>query len=264
MQTAYVKASSPESADYFGISIDFNRGGTTLVVGANREDSNSGAVYIFNKNNDVWEQNAYIKASNDSRYFGYSVALSLDGQTLAVGARYEDTNKTGVITDGSESLNPTTASLSGAVYLFKDNNGEWAQIAYVKASNTDAGDYFGHSVALSGDGTTLAVGANWEDNSVAGIITDGSEAIDDTGTAEESGALYLFSNSSGSWAQIAYIKASNTDAGDEFGSSVAISDDGNTFAVGAPLEDKGIKGLITDGSEVVAEAENDAGAVYVY
>jgi trimeric autotransporter adhesin len=125
-------------------------------------------------------QYAYGKASNtgDDDYFGYSVALS--GDTLAVGAAYEDSAGRGV--DGNQAGN--AASNSGAVYVFRRAGTAWQQEAYLKASNTGADDYFG-GVALSVD--TLAVATNHEDSEAQGV--DGNQ--DDNG-ATDSGAVYIF------------------------------------------------------------------------
>ncbi len=104
-------------------------------------------------------------------------------------------------------------------------------IGYVKASNTDEEDWFATSVALSADGNTLAVGAHGEASSGLGIDT--GEADD---SADKAGAVYVFTRMGGSWSQQAYVKASNTDAGDSFGSFVALSGDGNTLPWGLVLK----------------------------
>ncbi|MFP4611532.1 MAG: FG-GAP repeat protein, partial [Thiohalophilus sp.] len=81
-----------------------------------------------------------------------------------------------------------SASNAGAVYVFsRDSADVWSQQAYVKASNTWAGDRFGWSVALAADGDTLAVGANREDSNATGIDGDQSD-----NSATESGAVYLY------------------------------------------------------------------------
>ncbi len=131
-------------------------------------------------------QAAYGKASNtgSSDEFGYSVALS--GDTLAVGAYLEDSAATGI--DGDQSDN--AAFESGAVYVFRRSGTSWAQEAYLKASNTGSGDYFGVSVALSGD--TLAVGAYFEDSAATGIDTDQVDGDQADNAASESGAVYFF------------------------------------------------------------------------
>jgi hypothetical protein len=184
--------------------------------------------------------------------FGHRVALSRDGSTLAVSTHREDSNATGI--DGNQADN--SAGDSGAVYVFARDGGGWNQQAYVKASNTGVDDQFGWSMALSGDGSTLAVGTYLEDSSATGI--DGSQADN---SASNSGAAYVFERSGGAWRQQAYVKASNTGVGDEFGWSVALSADSATLAVGAPREDSNATGI--DGNQADNSATN-SGAVYLY
>src|SRR6185295_2739674 len=95
---------------------------------------------------------------------------------------------------------------AGAVYVFTRNGTMWRQSAYIKASNTRPGDVFGSSIALSADGLTLAVSAPGED-----------------GLATNSGAVYVFAHNGTTWSQPAYLKASNAEANDHFGASVALS-----------------------------------------
>src|SRR5262249_39444615 len=99
-----------------------------------------------------------------------------------------------------------------------------AQQAYLKASNTGAGDGFGISVAISGD--TVVVGAHGEDSNATGV--NGNQADN---SASSSGAAYVFVRTGGVWSQQAYLKASNTGMNDRFGWSVAVS--GDTVVVGA-------------------------------
>ncbi len=195
----------------------------------------------------------FFKASNTEAgdKFGEVVAISADGSTLAISAPQEDSGAIGI--DGSEADN--LAPDAGAVYVFVQSNGLWSKQAYIKASNTGAGDLFGSRLGLSDDGNLLVVAAPQEDSSATGI--GGNEADN---AAAASGAVYVFSRLAGVWSQQAYIKAGNTGAGDNFGSSVAISGDGFTLAVGAELEDSDASGI--DG------ADNDnlsgSGAVYVF
>ena len=196
----------------------------------------------------------YFKASNTEAgdKFGYAVSLSDSGDTLAVGAPFEDSNAIGI--NGNQADN--SAGSSGAAYIFTRNGNTWAQQAYIKASNTGAGDRFGDSLSLSDDGNTLAVGAWIEQSNASGI--NGNQADN---SADYSGAVYVFTRSGTAWTQQAYVKASNTAAGDQFGEIVSLSGDGNTLAVGTRLEDSnatGINGNQTDNSA------NGAGAVYVF
>ena len=265
----YFKASNTGTSDIFGTSIALSADGHTLAVGAPSENSaatgingdqadNSeerpGAVYVFSRTGTTWTQEAYVKASNTGSVdnFGISIALSADGDILAVGADWEASAATGI--NGDEIDNYATAA--GAVYVFSRTGATWAQQAYVKASNTDEFDFFGSSVALSADGSTLAVGALLEDSAASGI--NGNQADN---SAYSSGAVYIFSRTGATWAQQAYVKASNTDENDQFGFSVALSSDGSTLAVGAYAESSaasGINGNQADNSAYLA------GAVYVF
>jgi len=268
-QQAYVKASNTGANDDFGWSVALSSDGNTLAVGARREDSaatgiggnqadnsagDSGAVYVFTRTSGVWSQQAYVKASNTGAIddFGWSVALSSDGNTLAVGADTEDSAATGI--GGNQA--DKSAGNSGAVYVFTRTSGVWSQQAYVKASNTGANDEFGYSVALSGDGNTLAVGALVEDSAATGI---GGNQADNS--AAFSGAVYVFTRTSGVWSQQAYVKASNTGGSDFFGWSVALSSDGNTLAVGAVSEASAATGI---GGSQADNSALQSGAVYVF
>ena len=175
---------------------------------------------------------AYIKASNAKKddQFGYTVALSADGNTMAVGTTAEDSAAKGINGNQADHF----ALNAGAVYVFNRSGGNWVQQAYVKASNAKASDQFGASLALSGDGNTLAVGATGESSSATGM--NGNQA--DTSMAG-AGAVYIFTRSGATWSQQAYVKASNAgekEDGDQFGYSIAISLDGNTLATGAITE----------------------------
>ncbi|ENM5907273.1 hypothetical protein LPR20_003436, partial [Vibrio mimicus] len=201
-----------------------------------------------------------------SDLFGSAIALSDNGKMLVVGAYNEDNGAKGIITNGSEVIDLGTATNSGAVYVFiKDSSGSWAQSAYIKASNTGADDNFGASLVVSEDGNTLTVGAWFEDNSVTGVVVDGSE-ITDLSTINNAGAVYVFTkDNAGVWSQSAYIKGSNTGSGDSFGVSLSVSDNDKTLAIGATGESNSAKGIIINGSEIndVGSAAS-AGAVYLF
>jgi hypothetical protein len=274
VQQAYLKASNtdadPEFAeDFFGLSLALSADGSTLAVGATREDSSAtgvdgdqanndtrfaGAVYVFTRDAvDTWAQQAYVKASNTGAidFFGRSVSLSADGNTLAAGAFLEDGSATGV--NGNDADN--NAIDAGAIFVFaRDVGGSWTQQDYVKASNTGSGDRFGFSVSLSADGDTMAVGAQNEDSAATGVNGDG---LDDS--AIDSGAAYVFTRDTGGvWTEQAYLKASNTEAGDNFGFSIKVSSDGNTLAVSAWREDGGDSGNEADNSAA------DSGAAFIF
>ena len=272
-QEAYLKASNTGEFDKFGTATTLSADGNTLVVGAPEEASaaagingdqnddsqpRSGAVYVFVRNTGLWQQQAYIKASNSEErdQFGNAVSLSADGNTLAVGASGEASTATGV---NGEQFDADTFS-SGAVYVLVRNDGLWQQQAYVKASNTAVGDSFGAAVSLSADGSTLAVGADFEDSTATGINGDQSD-----NSQQGAGAVYVFVRSGGLWQQLSYVKASNTEdnllfGGDRFGHAVSLNADGNTLAVGAIDEDSQATGFNGD----QGNGAFTSGAVYLY
>lgn len=251
-----------------GQTLAISRDGSTLAIAAPHEDSEArgingdqadnsaygaGAVYVFVRKDQTWIQQAYLKASNTSLLdgFGFAISLSGDGNTLAVSANYEDSGATGI--DGDQA--DETAAEAGAVYVFVRASDSWSQQAYIKPSNTETADRFGFSVALSDDGSTLAVGAISEDSAVATINGDQRD-----NSAEDAGAVYVFGRRDGSWSQQAYLKASNTEAGDLYGFCVALSADGDTLGVCAYDEDSAAEGL--DGDQADNRARG-SGAVYV-
>src|SRR5207249_397401 len=158
-QIAYLKASNPVEDAHFGCggtltghagnASALSADGTTMAVGAPHENSaskgingnqndhslySSGAVYVFTRKGDGVAQQAYIKASNpgDGANFGSSVALSRDGNTMAVASYYEASNATGI--NGNQ--NDRSIPEAGAVYIFTRTGTTWSQQAYIKASNT--------------------------------------------------------------------------------------------------------------------------------
>jgi trimeric autotransporter adhesin len=338
----YIKASNTGANDLFGWSIALSADGTTLAVGAPAEDSkaigangdqnnedstNSGAVYIFVKNNGVWIQQAYLKASNTEQpninplrmlandRFGYKVSLSDDGNTLAVSALLEDSPSTGIncnqdnfeTTNYASSSDPTDDLISaetydiGAVYVFTRTNTEWEQEAYVKPFFPAKNLRFGESVTLSGDGKTLVVGASNDSLSFpgtlnfygsafssnpteraclpfypssaasvsSGVSTSSSSSSSSSSKSSASstyaagtlsGAVYVFVKTADSgWKEESVLKASNAESGDVFGVSIALSQDGNTLAVGATGEDSNATGINGDQANNTCYYVTDAG-----
>jgi|GEM_PF-3063439 len=266
LREAYLKASNAQSRDKFGFAVAAS--GNTVVVSALQEDSGatgingdqfdgselfSGAVYVFVREAPgVWTQQAYIKASNtrSSAQFGRSVAMS--GNTLVVGADKQNSPSSGVNADQSTTC--CAGNSSGAAYVFvRDENDQWSQQAFFKASNADSGDLFGNSVAIDGD--TIVVGALEERSSAVGV--DGDQANNDI---EGAGAAYVFfRDENDQWTQQAYLKASNTEESEFFGQSVAVS--GDLIAVGAFYEDGGARVVNGDPDDNSADR---SGAVYTF
>jgi hypothetical protein len=257
-QQAYIKVAP--LTRYFGFSLALNPDGNTLAVGARNGDGDAGPgwVYVFRRINGLWqppEPRFTSDNHNPGDDFAQSLALSSDGLTIAVGAPREDSVGTGI--DNLPLDNSSNSA--GAAYVFvydeQDPMQPWKQQAYLKPSNTSDNcpvlgyqsphcDKFGYSIALSADGSKLIVGAPQEDGEGLGVNPPSGEA------ATDAGAAYVFSRDLlGQWSELAYLKASDTGAGDVFGFSVAVSGAGDMFVVGAPYED-GI--------------QSGAGAVYTY
>ncbi len=265
----YIKATNTEQSaaaclpdvggcDQFGSAAALSSAGDLLVVGAPFDDSdvgginqsqgnaspaavdniNFGAVYTYVRNGTTWAVGDYIKASlpGSLDQFGDVLALSDDGNTLAVGVPEEDSNATGI--DGNQGDNSKSAA--GAVYVYaRDPSGIWTQQAYIKSPASNTNGRFGLAVALSANGNRLAVGEE--------------ECL-----AASDGCVYVYSRAGSIWsASPAVLQASNAELGDRFGTAVALSDNGNTLAVGAPGES-------SNGSGESNNAALDAGAVYVY
>lgn len=171
----------------------------------------------------------YLKASDpaDSAQFGLGMALSANGQTLAVGA------------PGGDTLN----SASGIVYVFTRDGATWRQQARLQAPAPQSNDGFGHSLALSSAGDTLAVGAPH----------DGQ-------TANDGGAVYLYTGQGGAWALQTRLTGLNTGSGDAFGGSVALSAQGDVLAVGADQE----AGSGTGVNPPDDDNSSQSGAAYVF
>ena len=154
-QQAKIQASDAEASDNFGLSVFISGDGDTAIIGAPTEDfsslTNNGAAYIFTRSGTTWSQEAKIQASDleTGDYFGHSVSVSDDGNTAIVGAHNEDTN----------------GSNAGSAYIWTRSGTTWSQKAKIQASDAEAGDNFGRSVFISGDGNTVIVGADNEDPS---------------------------------------------------------------------------------------------------
>jgi hypothetical protein len=179
---------------------------------------------------------------------GNAISISDDGNTVAVGALDEDTLEGGINAVKSGHSGGTDVpddNSSGAVYVFVRGAGGWTQQASFKASNAGKNDQFGIKLALSGDAQAMVVAASNEDSNAKGINGNGADD-----SAGEAGAVYLFRRTGSTWTQTAYVKASDTEEFDEFGSGVALTRNGGLMAAGAKFKD--VNTLI------------DAGAVYVF
>ncbi len=250
--------------DRFGASVALSGNGDVLAAGAPGLNDMRGVVTAYKRETGVWGEPLDVTRTTPPRSideFGISVALSDDGELLAVGMPGQISNTTGI--DPSPNLVPQ-ANNSGAAYVFAfvvdEEDGEgWVQQVFIKPSNTRTNFRFGTSVALNGNGNFLLIGAPGE-NSLATTV-DGNQHI---AGAIGSGAGYQFRRVLGEWSQIAYIKVPNSRTSVQFGTSVALSGDGELIAGGAPGERSEQSGVIM-GSDY--PGDNDAsgrGAAYLF
>jgi hypothetical protein len=284
VQQAYLKASNAGQSDLFGMNVALSADGSTLAVSApwersaatgvngNQNDDSlpqAGAVYVFTRAGDSWSQQAYVKASNTGRranegellgdgdQFGFSLTLSGDGNTMAVGATTEDSAATGINGDQASD----SAQSAGAVYVFSRSGNNWTQQAYVKGSNTEAGDLFGYDVSLSEDGNTLVAAGYDEDGPGRGVNVDQGNG------GNGSGAIYVFNRAATGWRQNAYLKGSRSEGNDALGFSVSISGDGSTIVAGAGDESCLVGGINPAGCDMDKPEDasgGSAGAAYVW
>ena len=184
-----------------GLAAAMSGDGNTIALGAREEDgsgtginpasdeaaADAGAVYVYTRSaaGQPYVFQAYVKASNTGAadFFGGRVALSFDGNTLAVGAPGEDGSGT-----CANPADDNAFSGSGATYLFSRvanvttaSGSTWSQTVLLKPGLQSASDVAGGSVALAADGRTLAVGAFLEDGSGTGVNPPNDNALINSG-----------------------------------------------------------------------------------
>ena len=197
-QQQKLTASNAAGGDYFGGSVSLTSDGSTALIGAAYKSSLTGAAYVFTRSGSTWTQQAWLVASDNdiSDTFGYSVSISSNGSTAIVGAWGK-------------------SSSTGAAYIFIRSGSTWTEQQKLVASGAAGGDRFGYSVSISSDGSTVIVGAYWEDPSAI----------------SNAGAAYVYTRSGSTWTQQAKLTASDPATNDYFGGSVTISSDGSTAVI---------------------------------
>ena len=224
------ETTGPGMAGDFGISVALSGDGNTALIGA-ENDSNNGAAWVFTRSSGEWAQQGSKLTGGEEvgeSRFGFSVALSGDGNTALIGGNR----------DGGD------ATELGAAWVFTRSEGAWTQqgaklVGDCTSSCAHEGtgeieilhphDFadFGFSVALSGDGDTALIGA--------------------PGDNGDTGAVWVFARSGGAWAQLGpklvgdcTSNCANQGTGEiedgSFGQSVAVSADGDTALIGADFD----------------------------
>ncbi len=192
--------------DQFGLSIALE--GNTAIIGAIGVNDSRGAVYIFTNSGGTWIQTQKLMASDGQQldWFGFSVGIS--GTHLIVGARNAQSDR-------------------GAAYFYDSSSGTWVLTAELTPGDLQPQDYFGNSVAISGN--TALVGA-----------------FDINGHTP--GSAYVFNNFGNTWIQRQKLTPSDGEPDDWFGFAVAL--DGTTAAIGS--------------SQARINGQLDQGAVYIF
>lgn len=192
--------------DRSGVSVALSGDGSRVAIGASRNTGNgeaSGHARVFEWAEDKWLQLGHdIDGEAAGDYSGTAVAISSAGDRLAVGASGND--------DNGES--------SGHVKVYSWSGADWLQLGSSIVGEA-AGDHSGSSVALSGNGKRLAVGAT-----------------DNDGLAVNSGHARVYEWSGTAWHQLG-MDIDGTDAEDSSGYAVSLSADGGRLAIGAPYND---------------------------
>lgn len=242
----------------FGLAADMEA--STIVVGAENDDevmAESGAVFVFRRNGVAWDLEQKVKAvaPGFEDLFGSSVALS--GNTMLVGAAFDD----------------DYGNNAGTVFAFERNGTTWTQTQMLVGGDTADFDGYGAALAIEGDiavvgapsnlaQTPLRTGAAYVFARSAGVWslqqklwpTDGA-TFDQFGSAvavsgervavgafladplgSGSGAVYVFVRSGTTWSLETKLFPSSGDAGDQFGR--AIDFEGDTIVAGAPLDEE--------------------------
>ena len=246
-QQAKLTALDAARGDYFGSSVAVD--GDTAFIGAILDDDHgnrSGSAYVFVRSAGVWTQQAKLTASDGAAGddFGFSVAVS--GDTAFIGIHYDDDN----------------GYNSGSAYVFVRSGGVWKEQAKLTASDAAGGDYFGHSVAVSGDtavhrgvrgqrrwprfrlgvcvrayGHHLVAGGQAHRVRCSGgdyfgvfVSVSGDTAVIGAPLNDRSGSAYVFVRSGGVWTEQAKLTASDGEAGDWLS---RVSASGDTAVIGA-------------------------------
>jgi len=197
-----LKASDAQADDGINTTA-FAISGDTAVIGLQDEDTTAlaaGSIYVFTRSGTTWTEQQKIQASDAAEEDRFGVSVGIDGDTIVVGAHYED----------------DTDSNAGSIYVFTRSGTTWTQQQKIQPSDVAANDEFGYSVAISGD--TIIAGSIWDDDTNSG-----------------SGSAYIFTRSGTTWTQQQKLTASVSETSARFGTAVTI--DGDSAAVGVPFED---------------------------
>lgn len=256
---AYIKAMVPSQDDRFGHSVLLSQNCRFLAVGSLGPGDNwRGSVHIYERLSPRhWTYLSTLKAPNphNEMRFGWTCAFDHTGNVLVISAPYESSSLYGI---GSPQASDEQ-SYSGALYVYRRSDAtNWTFEAFMKASgpNFPSVTRFGGQVSVNADGTIIACSAEWGSTGGSGLEANAS-AI-----ALQSGSVYVFERcSGGNWSETALIKSRYPQLRGKFGTSVALSEDGQLLLVGAAGESSSATGVNSVGGDTDMAG---AGAAYVW
>ena len=277
LQRAKLAADDAKAGDLFGNAAAIN--GETVLIGAPGVDGagpEAGAAYVFIRSDTEWIQQAKLIGNDTSMFDHFGTAVALHENTAVIGAHGKDESSVD----------------AGAAYIFVRNGGSWTQQTKLTHQNAVPGDQFGRAVAIYGDSALIGAhrsDATGPDSGAAYIFTrnggtwrqDFQLVPNDSGLGDEfgyavdltngiaiigapkedrrepdMGAAYVFVETRDAWLQQAKLAATDAEAGDEFGSAVAIHED--AAIVGAWKDDHPL------GASEDLAAQIDKGSAYAY
>ena len=195
----YTPTANFNGTDSFTVTVTDDLGGTTTqVINVTVNPVNDAPIIVGNAS----QIGSDIDGIAEYDGLGASLALSADGSVVAIGAPY----------------NAGNGDFNGQVRLYRNMGGSWSQIGSGIDGEAEY-DGLGTSLALSADGSVVAIGAPKND-----------------GNGDFNGQVRLYRNVGGSWSQIGR-DIDGESLGDSSGSSVALSADGSVVAIGAPYND---------------------------
>jgi hypothetical protein len=248
----------PQTGNGFAGQMKVSADGSTIVVSARHERSgsrgdpsdvsqpNAGAVFVYGYDADArnWRLRAYLKAPSPmaDAWFGSATAISGNGATVVVGERFRDV---------------AGQASAGSAYVFRRSADGYTLAQTITSPQARERRHFGgHALALTPDGTSLAIGEIGDASTGVGPGADPTQE-----SRSWAGATHVYRLQGGRFVHAQYLKASNTGHGDLFGWSVGLTNDGGTIAVGAPGEGSDSTGI---GGNQADNSVLHRGAVYLY
>jgi phosphodiesterase/alkaline phosphatase D-like protein len=209
-QGGKLTGSGATGASSFGIHVALSADGNTMLAGGPADNGAIGAAWVFTRSGTTWsQQGAKLTGGEEvgAGQFGYTVALSADGNTALIGGGKDN-------------------SSVGAAWVFTRSGSTWSQQgAKLTATGETGAAHFGCcTVALSGDGNTALIGGY--------------------GDASNVGAAWVFTRSGSTWSQQgSKLTGSGETGAAHLGFAVALSGDGNTALLGG-LNDNSSAGAV--------------------